>query len=313
MKDKDKAREFFDALTNSNIRMGLILGEKLGKIDYSDISKTAFNIGMFSRYATKFGDTFFNSRDITLLDNIFQVGVSINNKLLKVIILLTLQSGKKMIGDLRTLSLGLGYNLKEIGTAIYDMQKVRKQLIICNRDFNINDITSSGIEIEITLQGKNYVEKLIQNIDFVQELMLDCHVKITPYKKRLTYNYLPDKFRILIRFINEIILEEKKVLTNMGFTSSQRQRIYSDIFKIDNMISTNIAIPIFEVMWKRLTWGIDIAERNNKFEDYLDILEEINSTINLLYKNQIELLGFEFHYPDIYDVIDDYIKKIKNR
>jgi hypothetical protein len=141
-------------------------------------------------------------------------------------------------------------------------------------------------KISITEIGKGYIDHLIYNIHFLQEVMLDCRVEADFRVPRVYLDKLAEKMSVMVRFLEKIHLSdvvEVQAFNEKGIAS------YAKIFQ-PRLISDEIIQSVYEHT-KKIIQSIKLRARKNVIEEYDDVLEEFQ---DLLYKakaNNNKLFG----------------------
>jgi hypothetical protein len=117
------------------------------------------------------------------------------------------ENGLRRINEIITIMTTFGYEENIVVDAMNDMMQIKHQLLRSNGFDHYEDDSlkkHSSDHVLITDIGRGYVNHIIHNIDYLQEMMLDTYVDGDHFPKSISYGYLIDKFRLIRLFLEEL-------------------------------------------------------------------------------------------------------------
>jgi hypothetical protein len=117
------------------------------------------------------------------------------------------EKGRRRINEITNTMAAFGFEENIVLDAMNDMMQIKHQLIRSNGFDHYEDEALkkySSDRVLITDIGKGYINRLMYDIDYLQEVMLDTYVDGDHFPKSISYGYLIDKFRLIRLFLEEI-------------------------------------------------------------------------------------------------------------
>lgn len=204
--------DFLDAASGNNLRIALCLAQK-----YFKISVIEFNEGRISHHTlnrivvVNEGNPQHRDHFRSLMQNLFVLQPDNPSKpLLKYRILCYLHSRPQYTDKLINISsemVGFEYLATgEVKPGLSDLLSYSNNLLITDglENYHSDDefVHSSNNNISLSSKGQKYFDKIIFSLDYIQEIMLDCYLPLDWVTKRLPFSTLPEKFSLLLDFID---------------------------------------------------------------------------------------------------------------
>lgn len=218
-----KHTNFLNAACGDSLRQALVLAQK-----YFKISAMEFNDGKLSAHTlnrivvVNHGEEQRHENHRYFIPNLFELKELKNSaRLIKLRILnyLYRKSDKSEEHiNIRMEMKGFGYSeTKEVKLALSDLLDYSSALLITNGldSYNTEEefLRSSKDIITLSEKGVGYIDHIIYNLDYIQEIILDCYMPSHWINKKIRFSNIPEKFTLLLNFLNylyEIDLTETK-------------------------------------------------------------------------------------------------------
>lgn len=231
--------DFLDAASGNNLRLALCLAQK-----YFGISIMEFNEGAISPHTlnrvvvVNQGEAQHREHIRSLIPNLFELRTDKDTTpLLKYRILCFLNSQPHHTAaqiNVRMEMVGFGYGeLEDVKGGLSDLLDYSYNLLISDGlekyDSDNEYFQSANNQLSLSSKGKNYYDKIIYNLDYIQEIMLDSYLPSSWVQKRLPFSNLPEKFLLLLDYINylhDIDLKETTNYIRYGFSKSDYHNHY---------------------------------------------------------------------------------------
>jgi hypothetical protein len=196
--------------------------------------------------------------------------------------------GRRRINEITNAMTSFGYEENIVLDAMNDMMQIWNQLIRSNGFDHYEDEALkkySGDRVLLTDIGKGYINHLIHNIDYLQEVMLDTYVDGDHFPKSISYGYLIDKFRLIRIFLDEI--RRTDVAEMQRFLEKLPEDAYFDAFG-HHIISLDIIQAIYLPATRILhSAGHDSYE-------YEELIDQFKSLTLRVESDNKKLLGGEW-------------------
>ena len=222
----------FDSICGNSIRKGLILAQYIVNNSVYDISSNYKTIKPtdVTRAILVGTQDVFQSSDNKIIDNLFQVeGYFGNSYLIKIRILRLLSSHKHGLKINRILDVlyGFQYDLPMICKAINELKALNKRLIWSDSvkyDFkDENDLIEHGsTSLYISTAGLGYINSLIYDLNYIQEVMLDTKVPKSFFGEGWDYSQLYERLTLVYKFLQMLntfdIVEIRSYMSEYSIT-----------------------------------------------------------------------------------------------
>jgi energy-coupling factor transporter ATP-binding protein EcfA2 len=185
--------------------------------------------------------------DSHVVDNIFWVQGTENEvyllkpRILKILKAKDNDSGifvERLISILETFE----YSLDDIALALNQMVNPTKRLIWTDGVFNFNTpdelIKSNKQKIYLSKAGIGYIEVLINELEYVQEMLLDTPMPTNQFNYKVEYNNIWDRLSTVFHFLNFLVLKE--ISENRLFLKRYSPSIYQKQFNTSSLITKSI-------------------------------------------------------------------------
>ncbi len=180
--------------------------------------------------------------------------------------------GQRRISEIVNAMTSFGYDENVVLEAMNDMMQIWNQLIRSNGFDHYEDAALkkyNGDRVQLTDIGKGYIDHLVHNIDYLQEVMLDTYVDGDHFPKSISYGYLIDKFRLIRLFLEEI--HRADVEEMQRFLEKNPEDSYFEAFG-HHLISLDIIQAIYQPATRILrSAGHDSYE----YEELIDQFESL--------------------------------------
>jgi hypothetical protein len=156
------------------------------------------------------------------------------------------EQGQRRVSEVVNALRLFGYDEDIILDAMNDMMKIWNQLIRSNGFDHYEDAALkkyNGDRVQLTDIGHGYINHLIHNIDYLQEVMLDTYVDDDHFPKSISYGYLIDKFRLVRLFLDEI--RRTDVSEMQQFLEKHPEEAYLETFG-HHLLSLDIIQAIYQ-------------------------------------------------------------------
>jgi len=179
------------------------------------------------------------------------------------------EQGQRRISEIVNAMASFGYDENIVLDAMNDMMQIWNQLLRSNGFDHYEDAALrkyNGDRVQLTDIGKGYINDLVHNIDYLQEVMLDTYVDGDHFPKSISYGYLIDKFRLIRLFLDEI--RRTDVAEVQRFLEKQPEDAYMDAFG-RHLISLDIIQAIYQPAIRILrSVGRDSYEYNELIQQF---------------------------------------------
>jgi hypothetical protein len=141
------------------------------------------------------------------------------------------EKGQRSISEVVNSMRSFGYDESIVLDAINDMMQIWNQLLRSNGFDYYGDASLkkyNGDRVQLTDIGKGYINNLVHDIDYLQEVMLDTYVDGDHFPKSFSYGYLIEKFRLIRLFLDEI--RRTDVTEMQRFLEKHPEEAYFDTF-----------------------------------------------------------------------------------
>lgn len=233
--------DFLDAACGNNLRLALCLAQKYFKISIMEFDEGAISPHTLNRIVVvNQGNTQHREHVRSLMPNLFKLRIDKDTApLLKYRILcyLNLQPNHTAAQiKIRMDMVGFNYReLEDVKGGLSDLLSYSCNLLISDglEKYNSDEeyLQSSNNHLSLSTKGKDYFDKIIFNLDYIQEIMLDSYLPSTWVWTKLPFSDLPQKFILLLDYINflhGIDLFETRNYILYHFTKKHYQSVYGN-------------------------------------------------------------------------------------
>lgn len=287
-------QKFLEAACGSSIRVALIMANNLLRASVSDMQSATFTVHDAVRTCVTGGSPQLHWSPANCLEHLFRISTGENGSpLVKPRILRYLgrhSKGRRRLYEIYHIMQGFGYEEIQIREALNDLMRVNCQLVRSNgfdAYYEDNALEKyGGHRVVLTDIGEGYSNYLIYDVDYVQEVMLDAFVDGDHFPKQVDFSYLPDKFRLLYMFLNElrqIDYEETK-----KFIDVWSPQAYFDTFG-KHMLSLDVIHGLYPSVMRILNSVSSRSSREGKI--FQDLEEQFTSLSLMVEANNNSLLG----------------------
>jgi hypothetical protein len=278
-------REFIRSISGRNIRNALVLAQSVFQLTVGEMNRRDLTVHYLIRAMVRLGRHQYRSYQNPRVVNPFDVEGITDGRFLTKIRLLKYIAGRG--GNCRTPtiistfslfnSLNLVSKYDAVTKALEELLRNDCQLLTSN-GFDAFHITPDDDqdEISITEIGRGYIDHLIYNIHFIQEVMLDARVRADFPASRLYTDKLAEKIDVMVKFLERVYhseVEEVNIFQEKGMAD------YAKIFQ-PRLISLDIICRTYESTRKLLQSRM-LRKRKNIILEYEDVLSDYQ---NLMYK-----------------------------
>jgi hypothetical protein len=198
------------------------------------------------------------------------------------------EKGIRRINEITTNMNIFGYEENIVVGAMNDMMQIKHQLLRSNGfDHYEEDALKKHISdrVLITDIGRGYINHLVHNIDYLQEVMLDTYVDGDHFPKSISYGYLIDKFRLIRLFVEE--LRRTDVEEMRCFLEREPEIAYFETFG-HHIISLDIIQAIYQPATRILR-----SAGHDSYE-YEELIDQFKSLALRVEADNKKLLGGEW-------------------
>jgi hypothetical protein len=191
--------------------------------------------------------------------------------------------GKRRLNEILNVLSGFEYDSELIVGALNDLMSINSQLIRSNGfdEYEENAISKyGGNTILLTEIGESYANELINNIDYLQEIILDTYVDGDLFPHEIGYTYLVDKFRLLYQFLNE--LRKIDIDETQKFVDKWSEKSFIDSFG-EHLITLDIIhgiyLPVLRILDTDKIHSFEAEDLETYFSSLALQIEEDNRLI----------------------------------
>jgi len=193
---------------------------------------------------------------------------------------------------------GFGYPVGSlVRKALNEMMNIYCQMVRSNGfDWyeDAEDMHHGGNNaLHLTEIGNGYIEFLMYNLDYVQEVMLDCYVPPKDFPAGIPYGYLPEKLLLLHTFLR--VLLEADEAESITFLRKYGSPAYRHVF--GNHLLTFSLIRELTAQVTRIIRSVQqrapagARQLPTPWVSYDEVLQRFESLLNLAAKKNHEVLG----------------------
>ncbi|MGB8656790.1 MAG: hypothetical protein WCE90_03285 [Candidatus Zixiibacteriota bacterium] len=281
-------------LCGESIRLGLLTAQRLFSVCAIDMKDPETSINDVIRSCLRDGERQLRWSSSSVVEHTFRVSIDGRSFTLVKPRILRFMSRQpespKRLNEIYNILIEFEYDSTLIRNALNDLMQLNRQLIRSDGfDFyyenNVLD-NYGGHTVILTAIGKAYSEHLLQNIDYIQEVMLDTYVHGDQYPTSIEYGYLREKFKLLRKFLDQLrlidIYETKNFIKKMSvpgyFENFGKHLVSLDIIK--GIYYS--AIRILKATEQR---------RPSRLEGYQEVTVEFESLLLKVEADNNDLLG----------------------
>lgn len=228
---------FLDKACGRSLRLALLTAQNLLRVSEYDMSRdTDLSAYSLIRLSVNQGEAQFKARRSSPVVNLFHVGMGGKGRLLvksrALKYLLSCPEKQRTLNEIKQILKAFGYQESTlIREAVNEMMNIYCQLVRSDGfdSYTEREFLNAGTQrITLTEIGDGYVTYLLRSIDYIQEVMLDSYVSPDRFGLRISYSYLPDKFLLLNKFLNELRLADVEETSH--FIQNRGKSEYFDTF-----------------------------------------------------------------------------------
>ncbi len=287
--------DFVRAITGKSIRNALVLAQGLFGLSIGEMKKRSLTVHFIIRAMIRYGSYQFKTMENKRVTNPFDVIGEIDGRQLIKLRILDYVAGHggscSEPNILNTFSL-FGLPDSTVSQALIELLHNECQLLASN-GFDVFHTKPGNDQdkISITEIGLGYIDHLIYDIDFIQEVMLDARVGAKFPLPSLYKDKLCEKLITLINFLEEIHrvdVQEVKSFMSKGVSS------YGKIFK-PKLITLEMIRKGFASTRRLLDSQKKIKPANS--EEYDEIIDKFEKLVIEARSNNIYLFGVDSIEP----------------
>lgn len=300
LKEDKRFAAFIKAAAGLSIRNALVLAQDiLTGVTIAEMRNQDLTAHYIVRACITRGARQFRADPQSRLDNPFDVSGVVEGYLLLKPRLLRFIQGRgeecKTAFLLNAFSL-FGYTDDQLYPAINDLLRMECQLLTSDGFDYFHKTRGDDQEtLYLTEVGKGYIDHLLFDVDFVQEVMLDTRIDSDDFPVELGMDRLEEKFTALYYFLRS--LQKADELEVRRFIRTHTARRYTDLFG-KRMLT-------LDMLWK-MTPSVErilssSARRYPSHEgEYLELIDRFISLVWVAEKANQDLLGtLDFHYKPL--------------
>ncbi|MBK9926927.1 MAG: hypothetical protein IPP66_16775 [Anaerolineales bacterium] len=298
LKNGSAFREFIISVSGKSIRNSLVLAQSIFQLTAGEMKRRDLTVHYLIRAIVRFGYPQFRGYQNPRVVNPFDVEGVTDGRYLTKVRLLKYIAGRGGACHTPTIlstfapfnTLNLAPNHDVTAKALEELLSNDCQLLTSN-GYDAFHITPENDqdEISITEIGRGYIDHLIHNIHFIQEVMLDARVESDFRVPGQHTDKLAEKLSVMIRFLDKVHLSdvaEVQAFNEKGIVS------YAKVFQ-PHLISFEIIQSVYEHT-KRLIVSIEQNALKNIVEEYEDVLDEFQELLYKAKANNNRLFGVTY-------------------
>lgn len=293
---KDKSyQHFIKAIAGKSVRNALVLTQGLFGLSVGEMKKRDLTVHYITRAMIRYGSRQYKTSDNKRVTNPFDVGGEIDGRLLIKIRILEYvagHGGSCSEPNIITTFMMFGFQDSLVSQALVELLHTECQLLASNGFDVFHTLPGNDQEIvSITEVGLGYIDYLIYNIDFIQEIMVDARVNAKFHLPPLYNDSLSSKMFTLITFLRELHLEDvQEVKSFMSRVTSN----YGKIFK-PQLLTLGIIRKTYDSSRRLLEF--QTRKKPALKEEYEEILDMFEKLVTEARNNNIALFGVDEEIP----------------
>lgn len=298
---------FLNKACGKSLRLALLTAQNLLKASEYEMRDPDISVYSLVRLAVTQGEQQFRSAQRSPIANLFHVrGGEDGRLLIKPRILKFLAASpehRNTLNEIRHTIKAFGYpETTLLREAINEMMNVYCQLLRSDgfNSYSEHEFLNAGTEqITMTEIGRGYENHLLYSVDYVQEVMLDSYVRPDRFGLAINYSYLPEKFMLLVKFLQELGLAD--IDETSHFVQHRGKRTYFDIFG-NYLISLELTWKIHGAILRIIrslhqqTQSLDPRHAGRRLP-YREIEEQFDSLLKQMANDNNRILGI---WPEEY-------------
>ena len=291
-------KEFIESASGKNIRNALVLSQSIFELTVGEMKRRDLTVHYLIRAIVRFGNPQFRTYQNSRIINPFDVEGVTDGRYMTKIRLLKYIAGRggschtpTILSTFAPFSmLNLTLNQDVTAKALEELLSNDCQLLTSNGydSFHITPEDDQD-ELSITEIGRGYIDHLVHNIHFLQEIMLDARVESDFQIPSGYIDKLAEKLSVMIRFLDKVHLSdvrEVRAFDEKGIAS------YARIFD-PHLMSFEIIQRVYDHT-KKLIRSLKQKAKKNIAEEYDDVLEEFNDLLFRAKANNNKLFGVTY-------------------
>jgi hypothetical protein len=290
---------FLDSASGRSIRLALLTAQQLLQVSETDMQDSELSVYSLIRLSITQGTPQYEARPRSPIANLFHVRGQTTGQLLvkpRILKFLMTSPGKsRTVNEIQQVLGAFGYERTTlIREAINEMMNIYCQLTRSDGfdSYSQREFLLAGMQkITITDIGEGYAKSLLYSVDYVQETMLDSYVPSDRFGLRVGYSYLPDKFLLLEKFLQEVRLADVEE-TNC-FRERLGKRAYLETFG-NNLLSLEIIWELYRSLCRIISSVQRPAyspQRTDRWLSYDEVLDKYKSLILQAGNDNHKVLG----------------------
>ena len=291
---------FLDHACGKSVRLALLCAENLLKVSIEDMRDPKFSA--YSLIRTTVVNQAYSQFRATVrspIPNLFDVkGYYKGRLLIKPRVLTFLKNcegNRTTLNVLRRTLKGFGYSETTlIKDTVQEMQNIYCQLIRSDGfDFYESErefLMAGNQKITLTEIGLGYIEHIMNSIDYLQEVMLDCRIPEDWLSQEFGFSTLPEKFSLLVKFLRELLEEDRKETQKFCYYFSR-----NDFYRFfgSDIITIELIYRSFR-SFQKIKDAINRDAPGKDMDAYREVAEQFRSLVLLAARYNEEVLG---NYP----------------
>lgn len=287
---------FLQAAAGSSIRQALLLAQGLCMVSLADMKKEMVTPHFLVRACITQGEPQFRASVKAPITNPFDLeGYEDGRFTLKWRILhyLARLDGKCPLSDVRTAFSLFGIPEASVKAALRDLVRNECQLVRSDGlDLLENTWGDEHDTLYLTDIGKGYLQHLILDANFVQEVMLDSRIDPSGWAKSVQFDRLTEKFLLLLAFVKEV---NRADVAEAGlFIRRHGVRKYAELFG-PRLLSLDLITAMYGAVGRILA-----SRARSQFDrrlEFKDVLDRFTSFVTTAGNASRDLLGV--NPPDV--------------
>ena len=292
---RDPFTVFVNRACGRSIRSTIVFSQGLFMMSIADMKNPEVSLRDAVRRCVTAGETQYRWTPSSVVEQMFSVSTARARGLLvkpRILRYLGRTPGKlRRVDEIVHALSGFGYDTGLVLDAMTDLMRINRQLIRSNgfdayHDHNGVLKKYGGHFVTLTEIGEAYINHLITDVHYVQEVMLDTVIDGDRFPAHIEYGYLSEKFHLLYLFLNEVRRTDYVEMSQ--FIKRWGVKAYVNMFG-EHMISLDIIQGIYPA-------AVRILEKAAKdypqyAPEYEEVRQDFKSLALKVEADNNELLG----------------------
>lgn len=285
--------DFVSDAAGRSIRLGLLLAQGLFSVSVADMTSEFTTQHFLVRHCIRQGDTQFHGKPRSPVENLFNVnGIGGTARLLlkpRILKYIDRNDGQVALSIIRSTFALFGYEEDQIRRALNDLLRHECQLVRSDGFDVFRETWGDEQEtLYLTEKGKGYVRRLLSDLDYLQEIMLDCRIDESTWPTQVPFGYLSDKIHMVRLFLRDLHRADREEVT--GFVARLRVGKYHELFG-KRMVSLDIIQQVYQSVGNVVRTTLNRHPRQK--EIYIDIMADFTSLLREVEADNANLIGIE--------------------